>query len=161
MVDPAASRAAGQPHDGADRVPLRDWLLLGTTALASAGLLWGISGQPLIAAGFIGGIGTIGAILRLVVRPAQAEAAPDFAAPDWSVTNAAIERTDCGIAITDRAGRLVCSNALMGECPQLRRVCRWNADRPTRWKTRCAPRGAMVQRGRKGWRPQAGCGLPT
>lgn len=115
MVDSAASRASGQPHDGADRVPLRDWLLLGSTALASAGLLWGISGQPLIAAGFIGGIGTIGAILRLVVRPAQAEAAPDFAAPDWSVTNAAIERTDCGIAITDRAGRLVCSNALMGE----------------------------------------------
>jgi two-component system, cell cycle sensor histidine kinase and response regulator CckA len=43
---------------------------------------------------------------RQPARPA--EQAP--ALPDWSVTVAAIERPDAGVAIIDRAGRLVCAN---------------------------------------------------
>lgn len=100
------------PYEAAG-VQVRDWAMLGGAMVASAGLLWGISGQPLVAAGFLGGVGAIGAALRIVFRPGRPEAVPDFAAPDWSVTNAAIERLDAGIAITDRAGRLVCGNALM------------------------------------------------
>ncbi|MDT0507641.1 response regulator [Novosphingobium sp. MMS21-SN21R] len=109
--------SAGADLDGPTigRTPLRDWALLGGAVVASAGLLWGVSGQPLVAAGFLGGVSAIGAVLRLVIRPAPAEAAAEFAIPDWSVTNAAIERSDAGIAITDRAGRLVCANALMGQ----------------------------------------------
>lgn len=95
--------------------PLRDWLMLGGAVLASAGVLWTVSGQPLLVAGFVGGVGVIGAALRLAFRSPQVAAEAEFAIPDWSVTNAAIERSDVGIAITDRAGRLVCANALMGE----------------------------------------------
>ncbi len=43
-------------------------------------------------------------------------AAPDTAAaPDWSVTVAAIERPGEAVAITDRANRLVCANSLFVE----------------------------------------------
>ena len=96
-------------------VQLRDWAMLGGAVIASAGLLWGVSGQPLVAAGFIGGVAAIGTALKLVLRPARVEPAQDFAVPDWSVTSAAIDRPDAAIAITDRAGRLVCGNALMAQ----------------------------------------------
>jgi len=100
---------------GVQAAPLRDWLLLGGAVIVSAGALWAVSGEPLVVGGFLGGVGVIGAALRLAYRPARAAVAAEFAAPDWSVTNAAIESTDTAIAITDRAGRLACANALMGE----------------------------------------------
>ncbi len=97
------------------RVPLRDWLVLGGATAASAGLLWSVSGQALIAGSFAAGVLVIGAALRLIVRPVARDVSAEFATPDWSVTNAAIARTDAGVAITDRAGRLVCANALMSQ----------------------------------------------
>ncbi|MFX9023806.1 hypothetical protein ABTN14_19480, partial [Acinetobacter baumannii] len=36
-------------------------------------------------------------------------------APDWSVTNAALEQDEAAVAIIDRAGRLVCANARFAE----------------------------------------------
>ena len=110
-----ASAASDIASQSGGRAPLRDWLLLGGAVAASAGLLWSASGQALIAGGFAAGVGVIVTGLRLLVRPAQSVTSAEFAVPDWSVTNAAIERTDAGIAITDRAGRLVCANALMSE----------------------------------------------
>lgn len=100
---------------GADTTPLRDWLMLSGAVVVSGAALWAVSGQPLVAGGFLGGVGVIGAALRLVHRQQRTVAPVDFAAPDWSVTNAAIESRDTAIAITDRAGRLVCANALMTE----------------------------------------------
>jgi two-component system, cell cycle sensor histidine kinase and response regulator CckA len=101
--------------DAAERTPLRDWLVLGGALAASAGLLWSVSGQPLIAGAFAAGVLVIGAGLRMITRTTVAAEATESGIPDWSVTNAAIDRSDAGIAITDRAGRLVCANALMGQ----------------------------------------------
>lgn len=110
---PVASGDAGDV--GTQAIPLRDWLMLGGAVAASSAALWGISGQPLLAAGFVGGVAAIGLALRLAIRPGQREAEQDFAIPDWTVTSAAIARDDVGIAITDRAGRLVCANGLMSQ----------------------------------------------
>lgn len=110
----AAPGAEAEPI-GAEAAPLRDWLLLGGAVIASAGALWAVSGAPLVVGGFLGGVGVIGAALRLACRPAHVSTPAEFATPDWSVTNAAIENPDTAIAITDRAGRLACANALMGE----------------------------------------------
>ncbi len=106
---------ASVASNNAKGAPLRDWLVLGGAVAASAGLLWSVSGQPLIAGGFAAGALVIGAGLRLIARPVVAQEVAEFGIPDWSVTNAAVERSDAGIAITDRAGRLVCANALMGQ----------------------------------------------
>lgn len=108
-----ASRGGDTAAGSSGLAPMRDWLLLGGAVSASAVVLWNASGQPLVAAGFVGGVAAIGAAIRLFLRPAQADSSPEFALPDWSVTNAAIEQSNDGIAITDRAGRLVCANALM------------------------------------------------
>ncbi|MES2300885.1 MAG: hypothetical protein V4521_02235 [Pseudomonadota bacterium] len=54
--------SAGADLDGQSTgpTPWRDWALLGGAVAASAGLLWGVSGQPLVAAGFLGGVSAIG-----------------------------------------------------------------------------------------------------
>ncbi|NLR71356.1 response regulator [Novosphingobium sp. ERN07] len=110
-----ASLGGEAERTGAETTPLRDWLMLGGAVVASGAALWAVSGQPLVVGGFLGGVGVIGAALRLAHRPQRTAAPTDFAVPDWSVTNAAIESADTAIAITDRAGRLVCANALMNE----------------------------------------------
>ena len=92
-----------------------DWLLVAAAFVLSLATVWIVSGQALLAAAFAGGLIALGALISTVAlrRPAAAE--PEFAAPDWSVTVTAIERADTAIAITDRAGRLVCANARFEE----------------------------------------------
>ena len=83
---------------------------LAAALLFSLVLLWFITKSPLVTAGFGGGVLALGAFARSIAqRPAPQQAA-EVALPDWSVTVAAIDRADVGIAITDRAGRLVCAN---------------------------------------------------
>lgn len=97
----------------ADRaaIPPGDWLLLGAALAASAGLVWLVSGEPVVAAGFAAGVLAFAAVGRVVLRPRAAAAPAGLALPDWSVTQAAIDRPDAAVAVTDRAGRLVCANA--------------------------------------------------
>ena len=87
-----------------------DWLMLGAALAVTAGLIWLASGEPLVAAGYVAGVLAFAALGRVVVRPRAAPTAPEFAQPDWSVTQAAIERPDAALAVSDRAGRLVCAN---------------------------------------------------
>ena len=87
-----------------------DWLLIGAGVLASLALLWLVSGQMLVVAGFAGGVLALGGLVRMLSAQPQAAVEADYALPDWSVTVAAIDRADTGIAIIDRAGRLVCAN---------------------------------------------------
>ena len=76
-----ASVAPAVQASGMD-VPLREWLLLVLALLASAALLWAISGEPLVAAGFAGGIVAIGALVRVAVRLRPTEVVAEPAAPD-------------------------------------------------------------------------------
>jgi two-component system cell cycle sensor histidine kinase/response regulator CckA len=94
---------------------LLDWVLVAVALAVSLGLLWVITRQPLLVAAFGGSVIALGALASALSlrRPQEPEA--DFAMPDWSVTVAAIDRPDAAIAITDRAGRLVCANARFEE----------------------------------------------
>nr|WP_245647648.1 ATP-binding protein [Novosphingobium lentum] len=83
--------------------------------LVTALALWLVSRQPLLAVAFVGSFAGLGLLARIVIRARPDAAVADFAAPDWSVTHAAIQRTDMAMAITDRAGRLVCANSRFGE----------------------------------------------
>ncbi len=87
-----------------------DWVLIGAGVLASLAVLWFVSGQALVVAGFGGGVLALGGLVRMLSAQPQAAAETEYALPDWSVTVAAIDRADTGIAIIDRAGRLVCAN---------------------------------------------------
>ena len=99
----------GLPAPG---VRLSERLVLGAAILASLVIVWFATRQPVALAGFAAGLGAFAAIAWVLTRksPAQAEAVE--AVPDWSVTVTAIDRSDSAIAVTDRAGRLVCANPL-------------------------------------------------
>ena len=89
-----------------------DILLVGGALVASVILIWMVTGQAMVAAAYGGGLLALGGIAYALSRPRTVSGAPDFAMPDWSVTVAALERPDCAVAITDKANRLVCANAV-------------------------------------------------
>jgi len=103
LLSPAGDEASASAAPG-------EWLLAAGALAATAAAVWVASGEPLVAAGFAGGVVAIAAVARVAIRPRAAATPVDYAQPDWSVTQAAIERPDAALAVTDRAGRLVCAN---------------------------------------------------
>jgi two-component system cell cycle sensor histidine kinase/response regulator CckA len=96
---------------GAGGAPLgRLALWTGGALVLSLGLVWFATHNFALTASFAGGVlALVGALIGLALRPVR-EGATGFAEPDWSVTVAAIEHGQDGVAIIDRAGRLVCAN---------------------------------------------------
>lgn len=93
------------------RVALSEMSIVFAALLVSLGVVWLVSADGLLTGIFAAAMIGLGALAWFLSRRRSAEAAPDFAQPDWSVTVAAIDRPDLAIAITDRAGRLTCANA--------------------------------------------------
>ncbi len=91
--------------------PWRAWLLIAGGALISGLLLWLVSGEPVLGLAFVGGFVPLAGALSLVQKSRPAAETAEFAEPDWSVTQAAINEEDAATAIIDRAGRLACANA--------------------------------------------------
>ncbi len=89
----------------------REWAWPGAGLLISLLVVWLITRQGALVAGFGGGLIALGG-LAYGLRPRGGLPATEFTQPDWSVTVAAIDRPDCAVAVTDRAGRLVCANGL-------------------------------------------------
>lgn len=92
-----------------------DWLVVAGAALASLVILWLITREPVAVGAFGAGILALGALAGAVALRRTPEREPEFAQPDWSVTVAAMDRADAAVAVTDRAGRLVCANARFEE----------------------------------------------
>ena len=94
--------------------PLRrtggDWLVPGAALLASLALVWLAMHSLGAVLAFAAGLVALGGIAWALTRRTAAPAETEYAMPDWSVTVAAIERSDAAVAVTDRAGRLVCAN---------------------------------------------------
>jgi two-component system, cell cycle sensor histidine kinase and response regulator CckA len=93
---------------GAERTML---LLIGLAALLSAAVLLWASGNWVVTAGFSAAIMGAGALLFASNR-LFAGASGGQVEADWSLVRAAADNDEAAIAITDRAGRLVCANAL-------------------------------------------------
>lgn len=100
----------------ASAVHRRKWFFLLFLALAaSLVLLWFATHNPVVVSAF--GAGLIGlcglAAYCQANRPVQqaAEALP----PDWSITRDTADLAMAAVAISDRAGRLVCANGLFGK----------------------------------------------
>ena len=141
MGDANGGANAGEPG-AAPAVARREWALV-AAALATGGvLLWLVSGEPVLALAYLAGVAALGLILRIALRLRPVEEEQEASAPDWSVTHAAIDRADMAIALTDRAGRIVCANPLY-----------------TKWFGHAAPprlpvddAGAVDAAGRAAWR---------
>jgi two-component system, cell cycle sensor histidine kinase and response regulator CckA len=86
-------------------------LIVGGAAFLSALLLIWAAGDYVLAAGFAAAIMALGALLFVFrqLYPAAADARLEF---DWSLVRQAADNDEVAVAVTDRAGRLVCANAL-------------------------------------------------
>lgn len=89
-----------------------DWLWVALGLAASLVVLWFVTDQKLVVAGFGGGVLALGGLAYALSQRQPSVETAELALPDWSVTVAAIEQPDLAVAITDRAGRLVCANRL-------------------------------------------------
>ncbi|NWK96806.1 hybrid sensor histidine kinase/response regulator [Sphingobium lactosutens] len=89
-------------------------LLIGV-ALLSAGLIFYAAGSVPLAAGFAASVLAIAALMSWYHRLYPALASAGEATPDWTVARAAADASSIAIAVTDRAGRLVCASDLFGE----------------------------------------------
>jgi len=85
-------------------------VLVGAALAVSLALVWLATGEVLVLAAFAGGLIALGGLVWTLTKPRAAAQQVEYALPDWSVTVAAIDRPDCAVAVTDRAGRLVCAN---------------------------------------------------
>ncbi|MET1754618.1 ATP-binding protein [Novosphingobium sp. RD2P27] len=90
----------------------RDLLVLGLALAVSAGIVWLVTNDPIVVSAYFAAVLALGAVALTAGRRRAPTLVEELAAPDWSVTVAAVERPDTAIAITDRAGRLVCANSL-------------------------------------------------
>ena len=87
-----------------------DVALVALGAAIGIGIIAGISRNVLVVGAFVGGVAIMAGAIRLGLSLRPIAPAADFAAPDWSVTHAAIDHPAEAVAIVDRAGRLVCAN---------------------------------------------------
>ena len=79
--------------------------------LVSGGLLLWVAGDPVLAAGFAA-TAIVTGVLMIVFRklyPPHTDTRTEF---DWALMREAADNDDSAIAVTDRAGRLVCANEL-------------------------------------------------
>ncbi|NOU02376.1 MAG: response regulator, partial [Novosphingobium sp.] len=124
-------------------------LVVGAGIVASLVLVWLATRQPLAVAGFGAGLLGLVALAFVLGRPRAAANAPELALPDWSVTVAAIERADAAVAITDRAGRLVCANRCYEDWFGI-------GNAPPRLAVDNASLERLAKAGRSGWRDGKG-----
>ena len=107
-----ASAVLAEPEAASEsEAPPRSLLLgLGGGLLVSAAVLFIATQSWLVALAFVLGSSVLLGGVLLLDRVRAAPTPDSLAAPDWSVTVAAIERKGEAIAITDRANRMVCAN---------------------------------------------------
>src|SRR3546814_5757940 len=87
---------------------------IGITAAANAALLYWNVGEPVFAAGFAAAIIAIAALAFYFKKLFPPTSVEEGALPDWTIARAAADGSNVAIAVTDRAGRLVCASDLFG-----------------------------------------------
>ena len=83
---------------------------VGLALIISAAILWFVTGELVLVTAFLLGLIVILSGIFAFQRMQSVPAEQELAAPDWSVTVAAMERPDVAIAVTDRANRLTCAS---------------------------------------------------
>lgn len=98
------------PGDGEARLRQLTIAALVGGAAATGAIIWFMTGELGLAAGFAAMLVAAGVLFFLFRIYYPQDKDEEFSTPDWSVTNGLAEILDEAVAITDRAGRLVCAN---------------------------------------------------
>ena len=88
-------------------------LMLGIAAacVVSVLLVWLVGEQSIVALAYGGALVAVLLTILLTARLRTVPIEETTLQPDWSVTSAAIENRRRGVAIIDRANRMVCANS--------------------------------------------------
>ncbi|MCB2049518.1 MAG: response regulator [Novosphingobium sp.] len=124
---------------------MAEWLLVGVGLAISTVAIWFVSQSVLATVAFAATIFVFCALALVFSRRGDGEVETRFALPDWSVTIAAIEQRGSAVAITDRAGRLVCASGRYRE---------WFGDElaPGEIRLDAASRERLERAARSAWR---------
>src|SRR3546814_19490002 len=87
---------------------ISDW----SSDVCSSDLLFWVTSNTILAAGFVAGLAVAAAGVLLVRRLSPAAVSGEAAAPDWTMLRHAVNHDDAAIAVTDRAARMACGNDL-------------------------------------------------
>jgi two-component system, cell cycle sensor histidine kinase and response regulator CckA len=98
-------------EDGGD-VSRNRTLIAGLAAatIVSAALLWFVTQNIVLVGGLLAGMLAFWAAADYLRRTRAPDAVAGALPPDWSVTRAVADQDAAALAITDRAGRLLCAN---------------------------------------------------
>ena len=93
--------------------PRQAALVAGAAALAAALLVLWLTRSPAVAAGFLAA-GIVAAGVAVAWRLLSPASGGGATVPDWGLARGLAQASDGAVAITDRAGRLVCANDAYG-----------------------------------------------
>ena len=142
---PPALQLFGGDGEEAARSGRQDLLILAGGALASLAIFWLTTHNLILVGSAAASMVAAWAVVDHFRRSVPKAASTDMLPPDWSITHAAAELSQAAIAISDRAGRLVCANANFNKAfPGLRA--------PPDIGTNEAGRELLVNAGRAAWR---------
>jgi two-component system, cell cycle sensor histidine kinase and response regulator CckA len=85
-------------------------VLLAVVTLLSLGILWFATKNVVLLGSCAGAMVAAWGLVDYVRRTRPAQEPTQLLPPDWSITHAAAQLSNAAIAISDRAGRLVCAN---------------------------------------------------
>lgn len=98
-------------EDGGDASQRRTLIAgLAAATTSSALLLWLVTHNIVLVGALVAGIVALWGLAEYVRRTAAPDVAETALPPDWSVTRAVADADTAALAITDRAGRLLCAN---------------------------------------------------
>ena len=107
---PAALQIFGGDGEEAVRANRKHISLLVLATLASLAILWFATKSMVLVGTCAGAMVGVWGLVDYVRRTRPPQEAAEMQPPDWSITHAATQLTNAAIAISDRAGRLVCAN---------------------------------------------------
>ena len=107
---PAALQIFGGDGEENTRADRKHILLLAAATLVSLAILWLATHNLMLVGSCAGAMVGAWGLVDYVRRTRPPEEATKMLPPDWSITHAAAQLTNASIAISDRAGRLVCAN---------------------------------------------------
>ena len=107
---PTQLQMFGGDIDQSAKLDVRQVGVLAVATLLSLAILWFSTGNIILVGSCAAVIIAAGALINFFRNTGSADDIVDVSPPDWSITHAATQLSDAAIAVSDRAGRLVCAN---------------------------------------------------
>ena len=107
---PTQFQMFGGDMDQSAKLDVRQLAVLALATLLSLAILWFSTGNIILVGSCAAVIIAAGALIHFFRHAGSVEVTVDVSPPDWSIAHAVTQLNDAAIAISDRAGQLLCGN---------------------------------------------------